>query len=133
MSGRRKLYRRLLGVGLLQKRVSCGQETLEAFDFVSFRVTNNGTIATLLGPKTFDINVDLGVTDRAEGHSRGTQRALKGASIPLADYVGAVKSGDGDGWAAFQRFFLYSVVTPDNAYCGNLKNISELKCRVLRQ
>ena len=44
------------------------QKQLEAFDFVSFRATNRGTIAKPLGPDVFDINVDLSVSDGAEGH-----------------------------------------------------------------
>jgi hypothetical protein len=49
----------------------------EQFGFVSFRTTNRGTIAKILGPEMFDINVDMPVTDRAEQHSSSTQTAPK--------------------------------------------------------
>jgi uracil-DNA glycosylase len=45
------------------------------------------------------------------------------ACLPLADYVEAAKRGDSGGWAAFQRLFLDSVVTPDDTYYGKLASL----------
>ena len=66
--------------GFTQMGYRVAKKQLEKFGLVSFRTTNRGTIAKLLGPESFDINVDLGVTDRAEGPTEGQQRAIKGPS-----------------------------------------------------
>src|ERR1035437_9972641 len=52
--------------GFTQMGYRVAKKQLEEFGCVSFRTTNRGTIAKLLGPEIFDINVDMSVTDRAK-------------------------------------------------------------------
>ena len=52
--------------GFSEMEYRVAKKQLEKFGFASFRTTNRGTIAKLLGPEIFDINVDMAVTDRAE-------------------------------------------------------------------
>src|ERR1035437_4018514 len=66
--------------GFTRKGYRVAQKQLADFGFASFRATNRGTIAKLLSPEIFDINVDAGVTDRAE---KGLQGAIKGPSEGL--------------------------------------------------
>jgi hypothetical protein len=63
--------------GFTQMGYRVAKKQLEEFGFVSFRTTNRGTIAKLLGPEIFDINVDMSVTDRAEQRADNDQATTK--------------------------------------------------------
>ena len=50
--------------GFTQMEYRVAKKHLEQFGFAHFRTTNRGTIARLLGPEIFDINVETAVTER---------------------------------------------------------------------
>src|ERR1035437_2242312 len=63
--------------GFTQMGYRVAKKQLEKFGLFSFRTTNRGTIAKLLGPEIFDINVDMSVTDRAEQRADNDQATTK--------------------------------------------------------
>jgi len=69
--------------GFTEKEYRWAKVQLEKMEMVSFRAGGNGTIAKLLSPGVFDINVDRSITDEAKwggpGADQGRGRGGRGA------------------------------------------------------
>ena len=63
--------------GFTQMEYRVAKKNLEQLGFVSFRTTNRGTIAKLLGQEMFDINIESEITDRAEQRADNDQAASR--------------------------------------------------------